>query len=380
MASKKSENQKTDPKAQKEISFEQQQALYVKQARNQAIKTALITCSATIIAVGVASFLILGPKFTDDLKRETATNIASIQEEYQRMERKQAELAQKQAELKAKLNNFVDADGYDQLAQLGTINSEIQTINDRLKSLQETTTGQNILSSSATDLQQLVLGMTGRVDTLEQELEQAKEDNDSLADMLDGITGQELKAAAMMLAVSQLRSSLMQGNSYEKDLETVRQLAGDDPELQEAITKIAPLAETGIMSRESLSREFKGLAGDIVMAKLNGEEVSWQDKAKTRFQNLIKIEKDGLAEGQDTQAIVSRAQTYMDEGDIQAAIAELQKLEGGSAEVAQPWIQQAQARMNAENMGPLLSENILNIIQQAQGGAGGSSPVLFGGQ
>ena len=108
--------------------------------------------------------------------------------------------------------------------------------------------------------------------------------------------------------------------------------------------------------------------------------LSWQDKAKTRFQNLIKIEKDGLAEGQDTQAIVSRAQTYMDEGDIQAAIAELQKLEGGSAEVAQPWIQQAQARMNAENMGPLLSENILNIIQQAQGGAGGSSPVLFGGQ
>ncbi len=380
MASKKSENQKTDPKAQKEISFEQQQALYVKQARNQAIKTALITCSATIIAVGVASFLILGPKFTDDLKREAATNIASIQEEYQRMERKQAELAQKQAELKAKLNNFIDADSYDQLAQLGTINSEIKTINDRLKSLQETTTGQNILSSSATDLQQLVLGMSGRVDTLEQELEQAKEDNDSLADMLDGITGQELKAAAMMLAVSQLRSSLMQGNSYEKDLETVRQLAGDDPELQAAITKIAPLAETGIMSRESLSREFKGLAGDIVMAKLSGEDVSWQDKAKTRFQNLIKIEKDGLAEGQDTQAIVSRAQTYMDEGDIQAAIAELQKLEGGSAEVAQPWIQQAQARMNAENMGPLLSENILNIIQQAQGGAGGSSPVLFGGQ
>ncbi len=380
MASKKSENQKTDPKAQKEISFEQQQALYVKQARNQAIKTALITCSATIIAVGVASFLILGPKFTDDLKREAATNIASIQEEYQRMERKQAELAQKQAELKAKLNNFIDADSYDQLAQLGTINSEIKTINDRLKSLQETTTGQNILSSSATDLQQLVLGMSGRVDTLEQELEQAKEDNDSLADMLDGITGQELKAAAMMLAVSQLRSSLMQGNSYEKDLETVRQLAGDDPELQAAITKIAPLAETGIMSRESLSREFKGLAGDIVMAKLSGEDVSWQDKAKTRFQNLIKIEKDGLAEGQDTQAIVSRSQTYMDEGDIQAAIAELQKLEGGSAEVAQPWIQQAQARMNAENMGPLLSENILNIIQQAQGGAGGSSPVLFGGQ
>lgn len=379
MANKKTkDSEKTQPKQAKEISFDEQQALYVKQARGQAIKTAFITCAVTIAAVGVSTFLILGPKFSDDVRKETASNLETIQEEYYEIERKQEELAKKHAELKEKVNTFIDGDMYEKIAQLGHINSEIETINERLKSLQGTAVGKDILNSSATDLQDLVLGMRGRVDTLEDELEQAKKDNDSLADVLDGITGEELKAAAMMLAVSQLRSSLMQGNTYEKDLETVRTLAGDDPELQEAITKIAPLSRTGIMSREALSREFKGLAGDIAMAKIKGEDVSWQDKAKARFQNLIKIEKDGLAEGQDSQAIVSRAQTYMDEGNIKAAIAELQKLDGESADVAEPWIQQAQARLNAEDIGPLLSENILEIIQQTQGAGG--SPVMFGGQ
>ncbi len=370
---------KTTAKTQKtDLTFDEKQKLYVKDAEKKAVKTAIATSLLTLTLIAGTTYLILGPKIFDDVSTQTQEQIVALERNYEYIEQKQAELAAHQAALKAKINSFMGADFQTQLLELGALGSQVQVINERLQMLQETSVGQDILASSATDLQNVVLGMQGRVDTLEDELEQAKLDNDSLADMLDGITGNELKAAAMMLAVSQLRSSLLNGNTYQKDIDTVRMLAGEDPELQEAITKIAPLSQTGILSRDALKRELKSLAKEIVVAELKGEDVSWTDKAKSRFENLISVQKDGLADGDNTKAIVARAQTYMDEGNIKAAIAELQKLEGDSAAVAQPWMTQAEGRLNAENIGPLLSDNILDLIKQASGASVGHSPVTFG--
>ena len=57
-----------------------------------------------------------------------------------------------------------------------------------------------------------------------------------------------------------------------------------------------------------------------------------KDRANARLHDVLKVEKDGeMLTGTDTQVTVERAQAYLDEGNIEAALAELKTLDGAAA-------------------------------------------------
>lgn len=353
-------------------------------------KAIVTTTVSSIIIIGlifVTAYFILGPKIFDDLEKKDNEHAVFILENLEKVKTKQEELALAQATMKEEIRTFVASDLSQQIKQIQDLNAQVKIVNDRISSLQTTPTGQKIFGDSIEDLQSTVLGMKGRVDTIETELETAKKDNDALSDMLQGVTGNELKTAAMLLAVSQLRSSLNQEQSFDKDLATVQALTGNDPKTAEALKKLEPYARSGVLTKRGLQNEFKGLAGDIVMAELAGENVSWKDKAANRLSNIVSVRKTGEVEGQDTQAVVARAEKMIDEGNIQGAIAELETLQGKPKEKAQDWINDAQARVIADNVSSLMTQNIVqglsggtsgitNFIQNSVGGAlgGGVQP------
>lgn len=349
---------------------------YIKQAERKAVFKSVLTIFLLLVIVAGVSVLLVGPKFFEDLGKEKAQRVQQIEAQYEQMREKQRQLIAAQKRLRAQVEQFMGGDLYTKIAEIENLSAQVRTMNDRIAVLKDSTTGQQILSDGTKDLQSMILGMQGRVDNLETTLETAKQDNDALADMLEGMSGNELKAAAMMLAVTQLRESLMGEGTAEQDLATVRMLAGDDPELLAAIDKLAPYARNGIMSRTTLTREFKGLAGEIVQAELRGEDVSWKDKAMNRLDNLVSVRKKGMAEGQDTDAIVARAETLLQQGDFKQAIAELEKLDGAPAQKAQPWIDQAEARMAAEELSKTLSSTFIQELRNMGAGRGG--PVKFG--
>lgn len=338
------------------------QSSHVRRAEKRAFVSATLSTVMLLIIIAGITYIFLGPRFFDDVKKTKDEQVAMLQEKYAAMEQKQQELAAKQQEIGQHVNRFMQGDLFEKISQIQNLNSQVQMLSGRMQALQETGTGQKILDDGATDLQSMILGMRGRMDTLESELEAAKQDNDALADMLEGLTGQELKAAAMMLAVSQLRTTLMQGGSYEQDLATVRMLAGDDAELLAAIDKIEPYARQGILTRDSLKTEFKGLAGDIVMAKMRGEDVSVKDRFMDRLSNVVSVRKSGMAEGEDTDAIVARAETLLDNGDVQGALTELKKLDNEPRQAAQPFIEQAEARLMADQLSSIMSQNLIGSL------------------
>ena len=117
-----------------------------------------------------------------------------------------------------------------------------------------------------------------------------------------------------------------------------------------------------VLTRQGLSTEFRGLAGDIVVSSLKGEDISIRERAKARLNDVMTIEKDGEPAGTDTQATVAKAQLLLDQGDVQGAMAELQKLEGGAAETAQPFMQQLQATLQAEETQQLLRNSLTSKV------------------
>jgi mitofilin len=186
-----------------------------------------------------------------------------------------------------------------------------------------------------------------------------------------------MKAAALLITLTQFRKTLKRDNeSFESDLALLDRFSGDDPELALAIDQLAPRAEEGVLSVDGLKDNFKGLAGDIVVASLSGEEISVQEKAKARLTDIIKVEKDGeLISGTDTQATVDRAQKLLDQGDVEGALKELQSLDGEAAEVARPWVEEAEYTIMAQQLQDMIGIDLLSQFQNNEG-----SPLEIKGQ
>jgi hypothetical protein len=120
---------------------------------------------------------------------------------------------------------------------------------------------------------------------------------------------------------------------------------------------------------------LKTLTGDIAVASITGQDLSVQDRAMARFQEVLKIQKDGQPiMGTEAQARVARAQILLDQGDVNGAIAELESLDGPAREKAQPVIDQAHVTAMAQRVQGMLTNNVMGQIKGSLSGS--SAPYV----
>ncbi|HPD83770.1 MAG TPA: uroporphyrinogen-III synthase [Alphaproteobacteria bacterium] len=236
----------------------------------------------------------------------------------------------------------------------------------RIRSLEDTVQGQEQLKNSVEQLKAMVNKVDQRQENIRDGLAEAQmEASGALGQTLEGVSGNDLKAAAMLIAFSQLRDSLNRQAPFENDLALLEKLVGDDnPELSQSLAQLAPHADSGVLTASGLSNEFKGLAGDVLASSLKGEDISFKEKLKARISNIFRVEKEGeLVNGTQTQITVAKAQSLLDEGNIQGAITELKTLDGAAAQEAKPFIEQAEVSLLAERVQQMLGENILSRVK-----------------
>jgi hypothetical protein len=272
------------------------------------------------------------------------------------------ELATRVAQLEQKVEQLAQGAGFDSVVT-------------RLNALEETLGGREQITDAITELRTIVDGLEGRVSDINTRLGEAPEDS-ALGQTLEGVEREDMQAAAMLIAFAQMRDALNREAPFEDDLALLQKLAGEDNvELQAALERLAPHADGGVLTTQGLSQEFRGLAGDIVVSSLKGEDISFADKAKARISEVLKVEKDGeMVNGTETQAVVSKAQALLDEGDVEGAIVVLQSLEGPAAEKASPFIEQAQTTALVQNVQVMVRDAILSKIPGTSG-----APFSFDG-
>lgn len=264
-------------------------------------------------------------------------------------------------------------------AKLGDVEGgqAVQDLTARIRNLEVTISGQEQLSASVAELTKIVDAIDGQVNMLDDKMAEVQQNPQSpLGQTLEGVSGNDMKAAALLIAFSQLRDSLNRNAPFEQDLVLLQKLVGnEDPELQAALQRLAPQAEKGgVLTADGLSEEFKGYAGDIVFSSLKGEDISAADKAKVRIAQVLNVKKDGeLLGGTETQKTVARAQEQLDSNDIQGAIATLQTLDGEAKTKAEPFIQQAEAAVLAEQIQNMLRQMIVANVGSNMNTATGSS-------
>lgn len=236
----------------------------------------------------------------------------------------------------------------------------------RVRGLEATFAGQTQLTASINELRTIVDSLDGQVNTLGGQMAALqKTQGSALGQTIEGVSGSDMKAAALLIAFAQLRESLNRNEPFSDDIVLLQKLVGqDDPQLQEALTRLAPAAQKGgVLTSQGLSEEFKGLAGDIVFSSLGGEDVSMTDKAKIRLTQALNIKKDGeLVGGTPTQKAVAKAQAQLDEGDVKGAMATLQTLDGDAASKAAPFVEQARATVLADQIQTMLRQMIIGSV------------------
>ncbi len=237
---------------------------------------------------------------------------------------------------------------------------------DRVQDLRADLLGQDLLGQSSMELSSLLTGFSGisenGEDDITQALQEAQSQKDTaLGGVLEGVPPQDLKAAALLLGMTQFRSVLNRDNEpFTDDMALLIKLVGqDNPELNASLERLAPQAEQGVLTPGGLTNEFKSMTGDIIISSLKGEDVSIKERANARINDLFQVEKNGeLITGTPTQATLINTQRFLESGDLASAIAQMKTLEGPAAKTAAPWMEHAQNTLMAEQLKSLLTQSI----------------------
>lgn len=242
--------------------------------------------------------------------------------------------------------------------------------------------GESQLDKTVSELDTIVSGLSGQLGAdglFASTLDAARQSNEALSQTFEGVPTTDLKAAAMLLTMTQFRSTLNRDSAaFDEDLNVLISLVGEDnTELRGALQRLAPHAEDGVLTPAGLSNEFKTMAGDAVVASLKGEDVSVGEKAKARLNELFVVEKDGeMISGTDTQSKLAQADQQLDNGDIEAAIATVESLDAPAQLEMAEWLNKAEVTLMAQKLKSLLTNNInLNAYGQA-GALAGSAEGL----
>jgi hypothetical protein len=324
----------------------------------------------------------------DDLKakvEELQGTVASLSDQAKQYsgildDLKSGTLPQRLAKLETHMNRF--------LAQANALG--LQQVMAKVSGLQQSSQGRSQLDKvigsllQATQGAESAGGTEGNVDPQEltSALENLRQSDPAVAETFQDVAPEDMKAAAILVGLAQLRESLARDNdSFDQDLMLLKAtLATDDPELIKAIDRLAPKAKEGVLTPNGLSKEFRSLTGDIVAASLKGEDVSLKEKTTARLGDLLKVEKSGAPIlGTETQIKVAEAQKKLDQGDIEGAVQILKQLEGPAAEKTAPFLEQAQVTMLANQLQQMLGQGVLQRLKYMGGGSGGTPYTVNSG-
>ena len=161
----------------------------------------------------------------------------------------------------------------------------------------------------------------------------------------------DARLVTLVLATGELTAALGSSRPFAPTLDTLRAIAGEDPEIETALARLAPFAATGVPTLDGLSARLPEAANAIVRATPAGGEGDWIDETVTRLSQLVTIRKTGGAiDPASLDGRLVEAESALKAGDLGRAIAIVEPLVRDAAEAgsAKPWLRDAHARREAD--------------------------------
>jgi hypothetical protein len=153
------------------------------------------------------------------------------------------------------------------------------------------------------------------------------------------------KSAAAAIAFANLRAAVSDGRPYAAELDTISALVPSVGDLG----VLPAYAEKGIPTVPDLARSFVVAKEGAQVATAPASSGSLVDTLMASAQSLVTIKRlDEPTTGQGPGAALARAKATLDQGDLAAAVKEVETLDGASREAFAAWLGQAHARLSAD--------------------------------
>jgi hypothetical protein len=218
-------------------------------------------------------------------------------------------------------------------ASIADIKKDIGAIDAKLKAL----TNAELGSGDASQLIPEIAGLDDRLGKLESILP-------ALANEVDK-GAEDTKAATLAIAFANLRTAVNEGRPYATELSTLAALSPGNGDL-------GPLLEyddKGIPTIPQLKVSFEAARDAALAASAPDASAALADRLMASAESLVKVKRiDAEAEGDTPDAMLARAAAKLDQGNLAAAVKEVETLEDAPRAAFDKWLDQAKARLSAE--------------------------------
>ncbi len=218
-------------------------------------------------------------------------------------------------------------------ASIAAIKKDIAAIDAKLKALANAELG----SGDASQLVPEIAGLDDRLGKLESMLP-------ALADQVDK-DAEDARTATLAIAFANLRTAVNEGRPYATELATLAALSPGNGELG----PLTDYGDEGIPTIAQLKVSFEAARDAALAASAPEATASLADRLMASAESLVKVRRiDAEAEGDTPDAVLARAAAKLDQGDLAAAVKEVETLKGAPHEAFAGWLDQAKARLSAE--------------------------------
>lgn len=175
-----------------------------------------------------------------------------------------------------------------------------------------------------------------------QELSKSVSDLEKLAAGWNEVIDMNLRTQQLHVAVDAVRASLEDAahpRPFIKELVALKEIAADDAVVNAAIASINPTAyQRGVSNSAELIDRFRRVATEVRKASLLPEDAGVASHASSYVLSKVMFKKQGLAAGDDVESILTRTQTFLEEGDLDAAAREMNGLSGWAKTLSRDWL------------------------------------------
>ena len=158
----------------------------------------------------------------------------------------------------------------------------------------------------------------------------------------NSVVDANLKTQHLHVAVEAVRSNLEKSQiprPFIRELAALKEIASDDPVVNAAIASINPTAyQKGIPSSAQLIDRFRRVAQEVRKASLLPEDAGVASHASSYVLSKLLFKKKGLATGDDVESILTRTETFLEEGDLDGAAREMNGLSGWAKTLSRDWL------------------------------------------
>lgn len=173
------------------------------------------------------------------------------------------------------------------------------------------------------------------------------------------------RASAVIGIAARLSGALDSGLPFAADLALLVPFGQNDPKLAEIVSRLQPLAASGVASRASLAADFPAVAKAALADDLADD--SFGQRVLGKIRAIVSLRRVGAdVEGDSAEAKLARAEAALGTGDVAKAVALVKSLPAQTSKATAKWLAAAETHLAAQQAVDLLAAHAVSLLGAAR--------------